>query len=62
MAHIVFSEIVDTNMVTIVAMDDAPMNFIARVNGNIRPLSNIVALIGAEAFRAARGPIVGMPG
>lgn len=62
MAQIIFSEIVDTNAVTIVAMDDAPMSFLCRVNGNVRPMSHVIALMGAEAFRVARGPIVGMPG
>lgn len=62
MAQIIFSDIVDTNMVIIVAMDDAPMSFLCRVNGNIRPMALVIALLGAEAFRIARGPITNLPG
>lgn len=57
MAHIIFSEIVETNAVTIVALDDAPMSFLCRINGNIRPLRDVLYQMGREAFRIERGPI-----
>lgn len=57
MAHIIFSEIVETNAVTIVALDDAPMSFLCRINGNIRPMSEVLYQMGREAFRIERGPL-----
>lgn len=57
MAHIVFDAIIETNAVTLVALDDAPMSFLLRVNGNARPLSYLPRLMSMDAFRAARGPI-----
>lgn len=57
MATLILCEIIETNAVTVVALDSAPMDFLVRINGNIRPMSHLIALIGADAFRTARGPI-----
>jgi hypothetical protein len=57
MAAIIFSEIVESNAITIVALDDEPMHFLVRINGNIRPMSSALYQMGREAERTARGPI-----
>lgn len=60
MAAIIFSEIVETNMVTIVATDDHPMNFIIRINGNRRTMQDVIYQINREANRPVGG--CAMPG
>lgn len=60
MANIIFSEIVETNMVTIVAMDDQPMNFIVRMNGNRRPIQDVIHQMRREENRPVGG--CAMPG
>lgn len=62
MAAIIFSEIVESNQITITAMDDEPMRFIVRINGNLRTMRDVIYQMGREAFRIERGPIIGMPG
>ena len=57
MAHIIFEEIVESNAVTIVAMDDQPMNFIVRINGNRRTMRDVIYQMNREALRIERGPI-----
>lgn len=57
MAAIILQQIIETNAVTIVALDDEPMSFLCRINGNIRPLSSALFQINREAFRIERGPI-----
>lgn len=52
---ILFSEIVETNMVTIVLLADGSL--LTRINGNISPLSRVAHLLNMEALRAARGAI-----
>ena len=52
---ILFNEIIETNMVTIVLLADGSL--LTRINGNIRPLSHVAHLIDMDAIRAARGPI-----
>lgn len=57
MAHIIFEEIVETNAVKIVAMDDQPMSFLVRINGNIRRMQDVIYQMNREALRVERGPI-----
>lgn len=57
MAQIIFSEIVESNAIKIVAMDDQPMNFLVRINGNIRPITHALYQMRREALRIERGPI-----
>lgn len=57
MAAIIFSEIVESNQVTIVAMDDQPMKFLVRINGNIRHMRDVIFQMNREALRIERGPI-----
>lgn len=57
MAAIIFEEIVESNTVTIVALDDATMSFLCRINGNIRPLSSVLYQMNREALHIERGPI-----
>lgn len=59
MAANIFQQIVETNMITIVALDDQPMNFLCRMNGNIVPIGSVIYQMGREAERVARGPITG---
>ena len=62
MAAIIFSEIVESNQITITAMDDEPMRFVVRINGNLRTMQDVVYQMGREALRLERGPINGLPG
>jgi hypothetical protein len=57
MAAIIFEQIVESNAVTIVALDDNPMSFLCRINGNIHPLSSVLYQMNREALRIERGPI-----
>lgn len=57
MAAIIFSEVVESNTVTIVALDDQPMNFLVRINGNVRHIRDALHQMNREAFRVERGPI-----
>lgn len=57
MAAIIFSGIIESNMVTIVALDDAPMSFLCRINGNIRPMSDVLYQMARESLRVERGPL-----
>jgi len=57
MANIIFSEIVESNAVKIVALDDHPMNFLVRINGNIRPIQHALYQMRREDLRIERGPI-----
>lgn len=57
MAAIIFEEIVESNMVKIVALDDEPMSFLVRVNGNIRRMQDVIFQMNREALRIERGPI-----
>lgn len=57
MAAIIFSKIVESNQVTIVAMDTQPMEFLVRMNGNIVPIKNVIYQMSREAERIARGAI-----
>ena len=62
MAAIIFEEIVESNAIRIVAMDDQPMNFIVRINGNLRTMRDVIYQMNREALRVERGPINGLPG
>jgi hypothetical protein len=57
MAAIIHSGIIESNMVTIVAMDAQPMDFLVRMNGNIVPIQSVLYQMNRETERAARGPI-----
>jgi hypothetical protein len=57
MASIIFEQIIESNAVVIVALDDQPMNFLVRINGNIRTMKDVIYQMNREAFRVARGPI-----
>ena len=52
---ILFSEIVETNMVHIVLLADGSL--LVRINGNIRSLNDVAHLVNMEALRAERGAI-----
>ena len=52
---ILLSEIIETNMVHIVLLADGSL--LTRINGNIRPLSDVAHLLDMDALRAARGAI-----
>ena len=56
MAHQIFGEIVNTNAVALVAMDDSPMSFLLRINGNIRPLRELFWLLEKHDWRRLRWP------
>lgn len=57
MCAIVFEQIVESNMVQIVALDDQPMSFQVNINGNKRTMQDALYQMGREAMRIERGPI-----
>ena len=57
MTALIHEAIIESNAVAIVALDDEPMNFLVRINGNIRRIQDVLFQINREAFRIERGPI-----
>jgi hypothetical protein len=57
MAHIIHEAIIESNAVTIVALDDQPMHFLARINGNLHTMASVLYQMNREALRIERGPL-----
>lgn len=55
MAATIFEGIVETNMIIVVALDDQPMNFIVRMNGNKRHITDVLYQMRREENRPVGG-------
>ena len=54
---VILEQIIESNSVQIIALDDEPMNFRVRINGRLRHIKDAIYQMRREELREERGPI-----